>query len=403
MSKDAQLGPPSHVSPTDADAAERVSAPTLRGIAAYFVRLGTFGFGGPIALAAAMHRDLVGGRRWVSEADYAEGLAFAQLCPGPLAAQLAMYLGWLRARALGATLVALAFVGPSFLMVLALAALYVRGGGLWWMQGVFYGIRAAVVAVLVRGAVRLVSRSLARDWLLWGIFLGSGVVTTLTESEIVWVFLLGGAIVLLIRGTPFTGGGGVAAALSPDAGLWLALLGGGADLPALGTIFLFFARAGAFVFGSGLAIVPFLHAGVVEEFRWLTENQFLDAVAVAMITPGPVIITAAFIGYLVAGLLGSLAATVGVFLPCYLFVVLLAPFYRRYARNRHVRAFVQGVTAAAVGAIAGAAWILGRQAITDLTTAGIAVAAGAVLLFAKKVPEPLVILAAGAVGVALKP
>jgi chromate transporter len=382
--------------------ADPSSAPcTLRELLLYFLRLGTFGFGGPIALAAAMQRELVEKRRWVSQADYAEGLAFAQLCPGPLAAQLAMYLGWVRRRTLGATLISIAFIGPSFLMVLVLAVFYLHFGGLWWMQGVFYGVRAAVVAILVRSAFTLVRRTVRADWLLCLLFVASALVTALTESEIVWVFLLGGAVALLIRAPPRLRGRAAVFALPGELGWLLTGLNGPADARALWTVLLYFTKAGAFVFGSGLAIVPFLQRGVVEDFHWLNEQQFLDAVAVAMITPGPVIITAGFIGYLVAGLVGAVAAAAGVFLPCYLFVVALAPFYRRFAQNRQIKAFVQGVTAAAVGAITGAAFILGRQAITDRATALVALAALAVLVFGKKIPDPIVILVAGVVGLAL--
>jgi chromate transporter len=374
---------------------------TLGQFLRYFVRLGTLGFGGPIALAGYMQRDLVEERRWVSKQDYVEGLAFAQLCPGPLAAQLAMYLGWVRAGFLGATLVALAFVGPSFLMVLALAALYVRFEGLPWMQGVFYGVAAAVIAILARSVVKLVRLAVGRDWLLWLIFAAAAAVTALTESEVVWVFLLGGLVTLLVRAPPRLRRPKGVAGVVPGVAWLLSGLHGPAAAGTLWTLLWYFAEAGAFVFGSGLAIIPFLHGGVVERFGWLDDRQFLDAVAVAMITPGPVIITAGFIGYLVAGPLGATLAALGVFLPPYLFVVALAPYYRRFAQNRQVKAFVQGVTAAATGAIAGAAFVLGRHAIVDVPTALIALAALGVLLGVKKVPEPLVILAAGAVGLAL--
>jgi chromate transporter len=372
---------------------------TLWELLRYFLRLGTFGFGGPIALAGYMQRDLVERRRWVSREDYVEGLAFAQLCPGPLAAQLAMYLGWVRAGWLGATLVSLAFVGPSFLMVLALAALYLEFGGLPWMQGAFYGVGAAVIAVIARSAYKLVRLAVGKDWLLWPIFVAAALVTAWTESEVVWVFLLGGVLVLLVRAPPRLGTGPSAAA--PGLAWLVTGLGAPADAATLWTLLGYFSWAGAFVFGSGLAIVPFLHSGVVEQFGWLDDRQFLDAVAVAMITPGPVVITAGFIGYLVAGPAGATLAALGVFLPPFLLVVLLAPFYRRFAQNRQVKAFVQGVTAAATGAIAGAAYVLGGHAIKDVPTALIALAALAVLLAARKVPEPLVILAAGLVGLAL--
>jgi chromate transporter len=378
------------------DVADQRPTYSLVDLLRYFLRLGTLGFGGPIALCGYMQRDLVERHRWIAPEDYKQGLALAQLAPGPLAAQLAIYLGWVRAQTLGATLVAFAFVLPSFVMVLVLSALYVRYGGLPWMQGAFYGIGAAVIAIIGRSAWKLVRMTLARDPLLWAIFVAAAVITAWTESEIVWVFVAGGLLGLAARGVSR----GTAAALVP---VWLvAGLAGPAAPETLWRIWWYFAEAGAFVFGSGLAIVPFLYGGVVERFHWLTERQFLDAVAVAMITPGPVVITTAFIGYLVAGPLGAGAAALGVFLPCYLFVIVPAPYFRRVAGNRAVKGFVDGVTAAATGAIAGAAIVLGRRAIVDLPTAAIAAATLATLVYARRIPEPLVIVAAGVVGLALR-
>jgi chromate transporter len=367
----------------------------------YFLRLGTFGFGGPIALAGYMQRDLVERRRWVTRQDYLEGLAFSQLCPGPLAAQLAMYLGWVRAGALGATLAGLAFIGPSFLMVLALAALYLHFEGLTWVQGVFYGIGAAVVAIIARSAYKLTRLTVGTDGLLWAIFLAAAVVTVLTGSEVVWVFLLGGVLVLFVRAPPRLKQQPPATPLLSGMAWLFSGLRGPSDASTLSTLLWYFAEAGAFVFGSGLAVVPFLHSGAVERFGWLDERQFLDAVAVAMITPGPVVITAGFIGYLVAGPAGAGVASLGVFLPPYLLVLLLAPYYRRFAQNWQVKSFVQGVTAAATGAITGAVFILGRHAIKDWATVLIALVTLGVLLSGRKVPEPLLILAAGAAGLLL--
>ncbi len=364
---------------------------TMRDLLLYFLRLGTFGFGGPIALAGYMQRDLVESRRWVSKQDYLEGLAFSQLSPGPLAAQLAMYLGWLRAGAFGATLVGIAFILPSFLMVLALAALYVHYGSLPWIQGMFYGIGAAVIAIIVRSAIKLVRTTVGKDWSL---------TTAWTKSEIVWLFLLCGIIGVLVKAPQISSR---ASAIVFIGGFDRLLTGiyGLAPLATLAALFLFFLKAGAFVFGSGLAIVPFLYGGVVEKFHWLTEQQFVDAVAVAMTTPGPVVITAAFIGYLVAGPIGAFVAAWAVFAPPYFIVVIAAPYYRRFAQNRQMKAFVQGVTAAAVGAIAGAAYILARRSLVDLPTVLIGLITLAILMLTKKIPEPIVILAAGAVGVVL--
>ncbi len=392
------------MTPTPDAAPDTVAPSTWRAFLLYFLRLGTFGFGGPIALAGYMQRDLVERRRWIAKRDYVQGLALAQLAPGPLAAQLAMYLGWVKAGVRGATLVSLAFILPSLAMVLALSAAYVRFGGIAWMQNVFYGVGAAVIAIIARSAIKLVKLTLARDWLLWAVFAVSTIATAWTESEIVWLFLGSGVVVLLVRAPPRLSPPAAGLLLPPGlmAGLAAPLGLTAAGWPLLGRVAAYFAEAGAFVFGSGLAIVPFLHGGVVNQFHWLTERQFLDAVAVAMITPGPVVITVAFIGYLVAGPLGALAAAAGVFLPCYLFVIIPAPYFRRFADDRRVKAFVDGVTAAATGAIAGAAFVLGRRALVDVPAVLIALATWFVFSRFKKLPEPLVIVAAGLLGLILR-
>ena len=367
---------------------------------AYFLRLGTLGFGGPIALAAAMRRDLVERLGWIGDAEYKEGLALAQLAPGPLAAQLAIYLGWIRAGLLGATLVGLAFVGPSFVMVLLLAWGYLHYGGLPWMQAVFYGIGAAVIAIIARGAITLAARTVGRDALLWAILVVNAVVVAATERELVWIFALSGLVVPLERGQALRLGRGTVPLLLPA--WWLGGLHGVAEPAVLVTLFAFFAKAALVVFGSGLAVVPFLHGGVVTGYGWLTEGQFLDAVAVSMITPGPVVITVAFIGTLVAGLLGGLVAALGMFLPTWLAVVLLAPGFRRIMASPGIRAAVDGVTAAAAGAIAGALVVLGRRALMDPATWLIALVTLVVLWRVRRVPEPLLIGAAGIVGLVLR-
>jgi chromate transporter len=372
---------------------------TMRALVAYFLKLGTFGFGGPIALAGYMQRDLVEQRRWISKEEYVRGLALAQLAPGPLAAQLAMYLGWVRGRLLGATLVSLAFILPSFVMVLGLAYAYVQLGGLSWMQGLFYGIGAAVIAIIARSVQKLTKLTLGKDPLLWAIFVANGAVTALTESEIIWLFIASGLLVYIVRIRP--GFSSQASSLMPWS-WWLTGLNGPLDVSLLWKIGIYFAEAGAFVFGSGLAIVPFLHGGVVEQNHWLTEQQFLDAVAVAIITPGPVVITVAFIGFLIAGFAGAGVAAIAVFLPCYLFVIIPAPYYSRIADNKSIKAFVDGVSAAAAGAIGGAAIVLGRRAIHDVPTVVIAVATFAVLFKVKKLPEPFVIIVAGILGAVIQ-
>jgi chromate transporter len=285
-------------------------------------------------------------------------------------------------------------------MALMLAALYVHFGSLPWIEGMFYGIGAAVIAIIARSAVKLVHGTVGKDWLLWVIFAVLAITTAWTQSEIVWLFIFSGVIAVLMKAPPvpsWTQSVTIFAVLSP----LLTGIHGVASLATLGVVLFFFLKAGAFVFGSGLAIVPFLYGGVVVKFHWLTERQFVDAVAVAMITPGPVVITSAFIGFLVAGVAGAVVAAAAVFAPPYLIILFGAPYYRRFAQNRQVKAFVQGVTAAAVGAIAGAAFILARRSLVDTATVIISLTSLAILMFTKKIPEPIVILAAGVVGVFL--
>ncbi|MBI4610197.1 MAG: chromate transporter [Candidatus Rokubacteria bacterium] len=375
---------------------------TLWELVRYFLYLGSLGFGGPVALVGYMQRDLVEQRKWFSKEDYMKGLALSQLAPGPLAAQLAICLGYVHSRVWGATLVSLAFILPSYLMTVAISMLYVQYGGLTWMQAAFYGVGAGVIGIIVRAAYRLTRLTVGSARLLWSVFAVMAVVTAWTESEIATLFILCGVAVLFIEAPPRW-------LRSARASLWAVLplpasllsgIGPAASAGTLGQILWFFAKAGAFVFGSGLAIVPFLYGGVVQEYRWLNDKQFLDAVAVAMITPGPIVITVAFIGYLVGGQVGALMAAIGVFLPIYLFVVIPYPWFDRFSENPQVKAFVRGVTAAAAGAIAGACFVLARRAIIDPPTLLIALAALAILT-RFKIPEPVVIIAAGILGIAI--
>ena len=376
---------------------------SLRQLVAYMAKLGAVGFGGPVALCGYMQRDLVEQRRWISEADYKEGLALAQLMPGPLAAQLAIYLGFVHFGVVGATLAGVAFALPSFVMVVALGMAYVAYNGLAWMQAVFYGVGAAVIGIIAISAYKLTTRSVGRDRLLWAIFIVALIVTVITESEIVWLFLAAGVLAWLVRAPPkrfHPGAAGMAMAAQLQTAAPIASV---ADWGVLAQIAVFFAEAGAFVFGSGLAIVPFLYGGVVSEHHWLTERQFIDAVAVAMITPGPVVITVGFIGYLVAGFAGAAVAALATFLPCYLFTIVPAPYFRKHGKRPAIVAFVDGVTAAAIGAIAGAVVVLGKRSIVDLPTLTIALVTVVLLWKAKKLPEPVIVAAAALLGLVIYP
>ncbi|TXI72550.1 MAG: chromate transporter [Dokdonella sp.] len=368
-------------------------------LVAYMLKLGAIGFGGPVALVGYMHSDLVERRRWISDADYDEGMTLSQLAPGPLATQLAIYIGYVHYGVLGATLAGVAFVVPSFLMVLGISMAYVEFGGLVWMQSVFYGVGAAVIGIIALSARKLTQKVIGKDRLLWLIYLVLAIVTIVTGTEYVALVLGAGVLVWLVRAPPGSkpGGGALAGLVGAPA------LATASSLGTLGQIALFFSKAGAFVFGSGLAIIPFLYGRVVLEHRCLTEAQFTDAVAVAMITPGPVVITVAFIGYLVAGFPGAFVSAVATFLPCYLFTIVPAPYMKKHGKAPAIAAFVKGVTAAAIGAIAGAVVVLAKNAIHDLPTALMAIAAALLLYRFKKLPEPAVILGAAALGLAIYP
>jgi chromate transporter len=365
----------------------------------YFLKLGTTGFGGPVALVGYIHRDLVEKLKWVEEEDYKEGLALAQLAPGPLAAQLSVYLGYVHYSILGAALAGIAFVLPSFLMVLGLGYAYVKAGGLPWMQAVFYGIGAAVIGIIAISSYKLSRKSLGKDRMLWAIAIVLGVSTFITEKEILWLIPAAGIIVWFHRAPPKFSKSLNTIFLSPVLLQIVSSVGMSEKLTQIGWFFL---KAGAFVFGSGLAIVPFLYGGVVKEYQWLTEQQFLDAVAVAMITPGPVVITVGFIGYLVAGVPGASVAASATFLPCYLFTIIPAPYFKKYGKHSAIKAFVDGVTAAAIGAIAGAVLVLGKRQLTDITSGFLALFTIIVLIRFKKIQEPFVILAAAILGLLIK-
>jgi chromate transporter len=388
------------------DALRTTPGYTLQELVAYFLKLGYSGFGGPVALVGYMHRDLVTERHWISEEEYRDGLALAQLAPGPLAAQLGIYLGYVHYGITGATLCGLAFILPSFVMVVALGAAYTLFGGLPWMQALFYGVGAAVVGIIAISSYKLTEKSvgkinfasLRQNSLLWLFFLVAAIVTICTQQESILLFVAAGVLFMFIKAPPaFKKRPYVSSAiLLFGAGFWQFQPG------VLMQIALFFLKAGAFVFGSGLAIVPFLHSGVVTQYQWLNETQFLDAVAVAMITPGPVVITVGFIGYLVAGFPGAVVASAATFLPCYLFTIIPAPYFKKYGRHPSIKAFVDGITAAVIGALVGAVVVIAIRTITDIPAALIALLSIVMLLKIKKLKEPYIILMAALAGLILK-
>ena len=383
---------------------------SLSALIKYFLKLGSTGFGGPVALVGYMHKDLVENKKWITEDEYKQGLALAQLAPGPLAAQLGIYLGFVHHRIIGATLAGLAFVLPSFLMVVLLGMAYKLYGGLPWMTAVFYGVGAAVIGIIFMSSYKLTIKSIGKfnlqsfkdNWLLWLFYIVAAVITFITENENILLFIGAGLLYMFIKAPPqFSKNKLANVFVLLQIGFW------DFQYSTLQKIAIFFTKAGAFVFGSGLAIVPFLHSGVVTENHWLTEQQFVDAVAVAMITPGPVVITVGFIGYLIAGFPGACIAALATFLPCYLFTVIPAPYFHKIAKNKPVKAFVDGITAAVVGALVGAVIIIAKRTIVhnnsvDFIATAIAVCTILVLLYAKKIHEPYIILIAAGLGILLK-
>jgi chromate transporter len=387
--------------PPTGEEAPQTGQPGFRALIRYFLGLGIWGFGGPIATVGYIQRDLVEKRGWLDRSDFINGVALGQTMPGPLAAQVVMWVGFLQRGALGALAASLVFILPSFLIVLAVAVLYVQYQGLNIVAALFYGIAPAVMAIIAVAAVKLARLTNEKDLRLWVITVGIGVVTAVTGAEIALLFIAAGLGMMLWEAPPrFLGRTRASIVLAGPA--IQAVATGTASEGTLLALGLFFLKAGAFIFGSGLAIVPFLREGVVEQKHWLTERQFLDSVAMGLITPGPVVITATFIGYLVAGYAGAVVATVAIFIPIYLGVVLPGRWFIRHKDSPRIRGFVKGATAAAAGAIAGATVVLARGAIVDWPTVLIALGGLAFVLRFKN-REPVLVLLAALAGLALYP
>jgi chromate transporter len=362
-----------------------------RELVAYYLRLGAFGFGGPVALCGQMERELVQERQWVTQAEMREAIAVCQSLPGPLAIQVGIFIAYLRGGFWGAWAGGWAFIAPNFIIVVALGALYVHVGGLSAVTAVFYGVSPAVIALILHSCARLAKLGM-EDWLQWVIAAGCFTVTLALRAEVALLFLVAGLLGVLYYGS-------VGRYLSESRLSVLAAVPAGAILAKL---LVFFLKAGSLTFGSGLVIVPFLEKGLVQQTGWLDERQFLVAVAIGMISPGPVVITATFVGYLVAGVGGALVSTVGIFLPSFLLVLVVAPILVRHRANANVQGFVKGAYAAAIGTILGACVLLGRIAIGDWLTAAVALGS-LIALFRWKVSNPLLVAATALIGLIAYP
>lgn len=359
-------------------------------IVRYLLRLGLLGFGGPVALVGQMERELVAGRQWLTKEQMREAIAVCQSLPGPLAIQVGIYVSHLRGGFWAAWAGGWAFILPNFVIVALLGALYVHLGDLKPLTAIFYGVSPAVIALILHSCYRL-SKLGMEDRLQWLIAAVCFAVTVWLQAEVAWLFLGAGAIGAIYYGGRPRGTGTTAAAAV------LPVTASGTQWPLLAKILGFFLKAGSLTFGSGLVIVPFLEQGVVREHGWLDERAFLVAVAIGMISPGPVVITATFVGFLVAGFWGATAATVGIFLPSFILVLVAAPLLARHRSNRAVQGFVKGAYGAAIGTILGASVLLGRIAIGDVFTALVAIVS-LLALFRWKISNPLLMAVTAVVG-----
>jgi chromate transporter len=383
--------------------------PTQASLVKYFLRLGAVGFGGPVALANYIRRDLVERRAWMTEAEYDSGLAIAAACPGPLAYQLGVYCGYIRFGIPGGLLVAVAFGLAPFMIVVAAAAAYTRFAQNWELRALFYGVGPVVVALILKACWSLGTKTLRRDVTAWIFALIAGGVTVVAQRELTAIFIIAGLLGMFVFAGPgearSTPGPGPPLSGPPKAGITALAVAAPIALTKgmAWKLFFFFFKTGCLVFGSGLVIVPFLRTYVVDQFHWLGKREFLDAVAIGMISPGPVVITATFVGFVVAGLPGALAATVGIFSPAVLFTVLATPLLLRHGRNRRLQGFIRGVTVTVVGVLVGTTYFVGQAAVGDMLTTAVAVLSLAALALWKKCPDSLLVALGGVVGLAAYP
>jgi chromate transporter len=370
----------------------------IRELVRYYLRLGLIGFGGPVALVGQMERELVGERKWLTKEEMREGIAVCQSLPGPLAIQVGIWISYIRGGFWGAWAGGWAFILPNFVIVTVLGALYIHFGGLSAVRAVFYGVSPAVIALILHSCYRLTKLGM-KDWLEWILAAAAFVITVAVQAEVALLFIGCGIVGMLYYGSLFRKRTSSSTTTSLMAGLPLVAtsVAPGTAGAMLGKLFTFFLKAGSLTFGSGLVIVPFLEKGLVQQTGWLNEREFLVAVAMGMISPGPVVITATFVGYLVAGFWGAVVATIGIFLPSFLLILIVAPILMRYRTNLNVQGFIKGAYAAAIGTILGACVLLGRIAIGDWLTALVALVS-LIVLFRWKVSNPLLVAAAAVIG-----
>jgi len=363
----------------------------------YFFRLSWTGFGGPLAYIAMMEDDCVEKRRWLGKEEFAEMLGITNMLPGPNATEMAIHIGYVKGGKLGAVLSGLAFTIPSFIIMVVLSWLYFQYGSMPTASGIFYGINPVVVGVIIVTALRL-GRVSVVDWKLAAICIVAVLLSYLTAINEALILLGAGLAGIIIYGPALKRG-------LPAALLFLQTsiptLLDFERLPIQLQLFLEFLKGGLLMFGTGLVIIPLLAPDVVDFFGWMSYKEFFDGVTLGQITPGPVMKTAAFVGYKVAGICGAAAAMAGIFLPPFIIVTLLAPFFRQMRKNPWLQGFLKGVKAGAVGVILAVVPSLGKVAFPDLLTVAICLL-GMLAMVKAKVNVSVLVLVAGAFGIVMK-
>lgn len=379
------MSQPPNLEPLTVDLSPIELTTRLKELSRLFLKLGVIGFGGPQAHIAMIHDEAVIRRGWLKEDQFLEGVAICEMLPGPASTQTGIYIGYLRAGQLGALVAGLCFIAPAFLIVLLLSWAYFKFQGVPQIEHLFLGISPVVIAIIFGFCYKL-SKKAIKDWQGIAIALAVLILSVVLRINVLLLFLLAGLAGLAIyRPTsPPPAGPSPSAWLAPLLPITQGLPNLLANLPTeplavtsfwgldrIQAYFLpltsFFLKTGAFIFGGGLVIIPLLEAAVVDDFGWMTRSQFIDGVALGELTPGPVVITAAFVGYKVAGALGALVATVAIFTPSFLFIMFASPFLLRLRQNPWVKSFLRGVLPGVLGAIAAAAIPLAAAALLQPT------------------------------------
>ena len=366
-------------------------------LARLYLKLGTIAFGGPAAHIAMMEDEVVRRRGWLDRDEFLDLVGVSSLIPGPSSTEVAIYVGYSRAGLPGLLVAGACFILPAMLMAAALAWTYLRFGTLPAVRGALYGIKPVVIAIVLQALWRL-GRTAVKSWLL--ALVGAGcAAAAILGANLPLVLLGAGLVTAAAHGLQRPGGRAPLVLLPLAAAPAAPVLGTAAAHAGLWPLFQVFLKIGSVVFGSGYVLLAFLRADLVTGRHWLTESQLLDSVVVGQVTPGPVFTTATFIGYVLSGPAGALVATLGIFLPAFVLVAVTGPLVRRLRRSELAGAILDGLDVGSLALMAVVSWQLGRAALIDVTTAAIAVASVALLLW-RNVNSAWLVLAGALAGLA---